>query len=164
MVLSFELFGISLGNTSSVSFKCSLISNVVFWIASFLGLYADHLVATQKSPLLSRCKLQPKQSIISRNDKNDLIALSSFNMIFVALCICCPLYEWAWSRIQAERRLTQFDDWTSIWMSELFIKLPIHALVAEAAFYSFHGLLHYSPTLYRHIHKVRTQSVNMHRV
>jgi sterol desaturase/sphingolipid hydroxylase (fatty acid hydroxylase superfamily) len=175
-LLSKKLFDLFVWNLSTVSFRCSLLSNIVFWIASFLGLYADHLVATtttatatsSSSPpveWLSRCKIQPKQ-IISGKDRDDLIKLAFFNMVFVACFICCPLYEWAWNELQngdgynnssnsnRRRRLTDDDDWTSIWKSEILIKLPIHALVAEVSFFVVHGCLHYSPTLYNHIHSV----------
>lgn len=148
-----KLVDVLVWNISSVSFRCSLVSNIVFWIASSLGLYADHLVATNQSPLLSRCKLQPSR-IVSGKDRDELIALAFFNMFFVACSVCCPLYELAWSWLRAGHRLTEADDWMSIWRSELFFKLPIHALVAEISFYGFHGLLHYSPVLYQHIHQV----------
>jgi len=136
----------------SISVKCGLVSNVVFWVASLLGLYADHLVKSKKSPLLARCKLQPNQHL-SPKEKLDLILLSFFNMIIVALFICCPIFEWLWNHIQHHPdRLAEADDW--IWHRELLLKLPIHAIVAESGFYSIHVIMHRYPFLYRHIHKV----------
>jgi len=144
----------------SVSFRCSVVSNLVFWVASIVGLYADHLVATRQSPLLRRCKIQPT-IVISGKDRDDLIARAVFNMVVVACFVCCPLYELVWSNLpyhhhyyREGHRLTGEDDWGSAWRTELLVKLPIHALVAEAAFFGFHGMLHWSPILYRHIHKV----------
>jgi len=177
-----KLFDLFVWNLSTVGFRCSLVSNLVFWIASVLGLYADHLVTVALSAntntkekttkndtsttntlvhvgtWLSRCKIQPKR-IISGKDRDDLIKLAFFNMVFVACFVCCPLYEWVWSELQngqegSRRRLTDDDDWTSIWKTEVFLKLPIHALVAEVSFFVVHGCLHYTPFLYKTIHSI----------
>jgi sterol desaturase/sphingolipid hydroxylase (fatty acid hydroxylase superfamily) len=168
-LFSKKLVDLFVWNLSTVGFRCSVVSNLVFWIASVLGLYADHLVtvattakannhksATLVGTWLSRCKIQPKR-IISGKDRDDLIKLAFFNMVFVACFVCCPLYEWVWSELQnnnGNRRLTDDDDWASTWKTELFVKLPIHALVAEASFFVVHGCLHYVPFLYQAIHSV----------
>mmetsp|Transcript_8135 Transcript_8135/g.11723 ORF Transcript_8135/g.11723 Transcript_8135/m.11723 type:complete len:182 (+) Transcript_8135:281-826(+) len=74
-------------------------------------------------------------------------------MTFMTFCICCPLYQFLWSSIQSdEHRQTESDVWNL--KEELLFKFPLHALVAEAWFYGVHYLLHYSPWLYKHIHKV----------
>lgn len=140
-------------NLSSLSFRCMLVSNFFFWISSVLGLWADHLVLTQRSPWLKSCKIQPNV-VISGRDRIDLIKLTSFNMVVVAGLVCCPLYEWLWGTLQP-RRLDGCDvDWTSIWKREVFVRLPLHALAAEAGFYAFHVFLHSSPFLYRTVHGV----------
>ena len=141
-------------SSASVGFKCTLISNLVFWPVSILGLYIDHLCYEKRNPiLLNKYKLRPDQCITRTRDKIDLILLSSFNIIFVAFFICCPLYEWLWNRIQGEDgRLKESDEF--IWQYELLLKIPIHILATEIGFYSVHYLLHYSPFLYRYIHKV----------
>lgn len=155
-----------------LSFRCSMVSNAVFWIASGLCLWADHLVATQSetqwkskskirkhiSKTLKSCKIQPNRIILGR-DRSDLITLAFFNMVFVACFICCPLYGYLWNKIQAQTNAQTYPliaekDWNLIWKDELLVKLPIHALVAEVSFYILHGLLHWSPFLYRHVHKV----------
>jgi len=137
-------------DTTSVSFKCTLISNLVFWPASVIGLYIDDLCQKKQSPIFLNCKLQPSQ-FITEGDRIDLILLSSFNMLFVAFFLCCPLYKSLWSWIQGNDRLRESDDF--IWQCELQ-KILLHIVATEIGFYSVHYLLHYSPFLYRHIHKV----------
>mmetsp|Transcript_10494 Transcript_10494/g.16082 ORF Transcript_10494/g.16082 Transcript_10494/m.16082 type:complete len:266 (-) Transcript_10494:229-1026(-) len=144
----------SLGQT--VSYKCCLIANIIFWIGSLLGFFADFLVATQGSPLLARCKLQPHLTI-SGKEKRDLILLTCFNMTFMTFCVCCPLYEHIWSSLYEQsdnhnNRQTEKDVWN--WRQEFFFKFPLHALATECGFYSTHYLFHHSPWLYKHIHKV----------
>jgi len=139
---------------TSVSVKCGLISNAVFWATSLLGLYADHLAAEKKSPLLERCKLQP-QRYLSRKERKDLILLTSFNMIFVVFFVCCPLYEYAWNWFYAgpdRHRLKELDDW--IWYEEVFFKIPLHVVITEMGFYFTHRMLHSSSWLYRNVHRV----------
>lgn len=144
-------------DSQSISFKCALVSNMVFWPLSFLGFYVDYLAASGKSPLLARCKLQPDKHL-SRKEKLYLILLASFNMLFVALVISCPVFEWMWDQMQGpDHRLTESDEW--IWHRELLINIPLHAIVAEISFYSVHILLHSSSFLFRHIHKVHHRFV-----
>jgi len=161
MILVF-LREILLWETASISLKCCLISNAIFWIASLLGLYADHLSEQNKSSLLARCKLQPHRHL-SHDEKKDLLVLTSFNMLFVAVFVCCPLFEWMWNHVQQaggptntntnhHHRLTESDDW--VWQEELLYKIPMHIIITEMAFYSFHSLLHSSSWFYRTIHKV----------
>lgn len=147
----FFLWTHSLWKSASVSMKCGLVSNAVFWNVSLLCLYADRLVETKRSPLLERCKTQPRRHL-SRHERRDLIALSAFNMIFVALFLCCPLFEWAWNVARAEDRLTESDAWS--WREETCRKLVVHAVVTEVWFYAFHRLLHSSSWLYRRVHAV----------
>lgn len=135
----------------SVSFRCTVVSNAIFWTLSLLGFYADHLVATKRSSLLARCKIQPRRHL-SRRDKLDLALLASFNMLFVSFFVCSPLYERLWTVVRGKFRLMDTDDWN--WRHELLVKIPIHAIVADVAFYSIHRLFHASPLLYRHIHRV----------
>ena len=141
---------------TSISWKCAVIANVVFWPLSILGLCADHLAATRISSVLARCKLQLDQHLCWR-ERLDLILLAAFNMIFVALFICCPIFEYIWDYVQGSNWLSETDDW--IWKNELLIKIPLHALITEIAFYSVHVMLHHSPFLYRHIHKVHHRFV-----
>ena len=153
-------------NKSSTSVRCNIISNVVFWILSLLGLCADHLVGsatvntksfssqskTKIVQILLRCKLQPHKSITGR-DRKDLVFLTSFNMLFVSFFICCPIYEWVWNQIQGTHRLSESQDpWN--WPNELLFKLPVHMVMTDMAFYVIHCLLHHSPLLYRYIHKM----------
>jgi len=138
-------------NAKSVSWKCGLVSNAIFWPISLLGMYADHLVAEKKSHLLERCKLQPR-SHLSRKERMDLLLLALFNMVFVVFFICCPLYEFAWNRAYRSCRLTEHDDW--MWLEEVFLKIPVHVAIAETWFYWTHRLLHYSTWLYRNVHFV----------
>lgn len=140
-------------NLSSLSFRCMLVSNFVFWISSFLGLWVDHLVLTQQSQWLKSCKVQPNV-VISGRDRTDLIKLAFFNMVVVAGFVCCPIYEWLWIKLQPHRLGEHDDDWTLIWKHEVLVKLPIHALATETAFYVFHGFLHWSPFFYKNVHRV----------
>lgn len=141
----------------SVGFRCTLLSNVVFWVVTILGLYADHLVATNQSKFLRQHKLQPN-IIIDGSDRLQLIRLTAFNMLFVSCFTCCPLYEWVWNLLQPDGiRLTNENDdnyWTELWKSEICWKIPVHVLVAEVCFYTIHILLHSSQFLYHHIHKI----------
>jgi hypothetical protein len=143
------------GSSASVGFKCTLISNLVFWPVSILGLYIDHLCYERKFPtLLNKYKLQPNQYITSTRDKIDLILLSSFNMIFLAFCICCPLYEWLWNRIQGDGgRLKESDEF--IWQYELFVKIPIHILATEIGFYSVHYIQSPSSIYFTNLYVLR---------
>jgi sterol desaturase/sphingolipid hydroxylase (fatty acid hydroxylase superfamily) len=137
--------------SASTSFRCSALSNAIFWIASLVGLYADHLVETKKSPFLTKCKIQ-NDVFISGNDLRDLILLASLNMLFVSIFLCCPMYEFLWDQLHSSNRLVDSDEW--IWQQELLLKLPVHLLVADLGFYLIHCKLHYSPWLYKHIHKI----------
>uniref|UniRef100_A0A6U3QVN8 Fatty acid hydroxylase domain-containing protein n=1 Tax=Ditylum brightwellii TaxID=49249 RepID=A0A6U3QVN8_9STRA len=149
----------------SVSFKCALVSNLVFYTLSLLCFYVDSLASSSSSSnnetFLSswakRNKLQPNIHL-SRDERKELILLSSFNMTIIAIFVWTPLSEWLWNYIQDdERRLTEEDEW--IWYIELCYKLPIHALIAEIGFYTIHMLLHSSSFLYKHIHKVHHRFV-----
>uniref|UniRef100_A0A7S4N6A0 Fatty acid hydroxylase domain-containing protein n=1 Tax=Odontella aurita TaxID=265563 RepID=A0A7S4N6A0_9STRA len=155
-----------LWDDASISLRCALASNVIFWPLSFLGLYADRSAETGASPRLARCKLQPGR-YLCRRERFDLILLAAFNMLFVAPILCCPLFERMWDFAAGgfggggggggNERLTEADEW--MWRRELLIKLPFHALVAEVAFYSVHILLHSSSFLYRRIHRVHHRFV-----
>ena len=140
----------------SVSWKCAVASNVVFWPLSLLGLWVDHAAATRISSVMAHCKLQPDVHLNS-GEIRDLILLAALNMLFVAPFLCCPVFEWFWDCIQGSNRLSETDEF--LWRKELLIKLPVHALVAEGAFYLVHILLHRSAFLYRHIHKVHHRFV-----
>jgi sterol desaturase/sphingolipid hydroxylase (fatty acid hydroxylase superfamily) len=119
-----------------------------------MGLWADHLVATKQSPLLKACKIR-SGIIISGRDRIDLVALAVLNTTIVTALAACPIVEWVWIWLVPDRPIeSETDVWMAIWTNEAFIKLPIHALVAEAAFYVVHGLLHYSSFLYQTIHRV----------
>ena len=141
---------IFLWNNSSVSLKCAVISNLVFWPLSIFGLYVDYLVATRRSPALIRYKLQPNHSLC-RREILDMVMLAAFNMLIVAPLVC-PLFEYIWDCIQGSNRLASEDEW--IWQQEILIKLPLQFLVTEVGFYTVHILLHYSTFLYHHIHRV----------
>ncbi|KAL7534282.1 hypothetical protein ACHAWF_004775, partial [Thalassiosira exigua] len=140
----------------STSWKCAAASNAVFWPLSALGLCADALAATSPSSWPARQKLQPDRRLSPR-DRTDLISLAAFNMLVVAPFLCCPIFEILWDRIQGSDRLTEADEWR--WREELLLKLPLHALVAEVAFYLVHVLLHRSQFLYRTVHKVHHRFV-----
>ena len=159
---------ISSNETLRLSFRCSLLSNAVFWVASGFGLWADHLVATSTetktktqssklSGVLKSCKIQPNRVILGK-DRADLVRLAFFNMVMMACFVCCPLFGFVWSKIQQTRHLegpsVSEQEWRLIWKHEIGFKLPVHAILAEVAFYVFHGVLHWSPILYKHIHKV----------
>mmetsp|Transcript_13412 Transcript_13412/g.29128 ORF Transcript_13412/g.29128 Transcript_13412/m.29128 type:complete len:258 (-) Transcript_13412:3356-4129(-) len=151
-----QLFRQILWNGTSISWKCAFMSNVVFWPLSVLCLWADRLAATGGSSLLIMCKLQPDQHLCWR-EKIDLMLLAAFNMLFVAPFLCSPVFEYIWNHTQGSNRLSETDEW--IWTNELLIKIPLHALITEVAFYSVHFLLHHSTFLYRHIHKVHHRFV-----
>lgn len=161
--------------TVRLSVRCSLISNLVFWIASFFGLWTDQLVYNlnfcptvkwknenrpkhassyyqRLSKYFKSCKNQPNRFIRGK-DRADLVRLAFFNMVIMALFVCCPLFGYIWDQIKTKRTLQDLN-YSVIWKRELFVKLPIHALLAEVAFYAFHGFLHWSPVFYKHVHKI----------
>eukprot|EP00563_Minutocellus_polymorphus_P005148 CAMPEP_0181034062 /NCGR_PEP_ID=MMETSP1070-20121207/7608_1 /TAXON_ID=265543 /ORGANISM="Minutocellus polymorphus, Strain NH13" /LENGTH=246 /DNA_ID=CAMNT_0023111567 /DNA_START=64 /DNA_END=804 /DNA_ORIENTATION=- len=137
---------------ASVSLKCTVASNVVFWPLALLGLYVDNLTASGAMPRLLRRKLQPDKHLSSK-ERRDLVLLSALNMLFVAPLICCPIFEALWEFMQgSSRRRLEDDEW--VWTHELLVKLPIHAIIAEIWFYAMHVLLHTSAFLYGTIHKI----------
>ena len=145
---------IILWRSLTISFRCSILSSIVFWSISLLGLYVDNCTATaasSKDIFFAKFKLQ-KEKIISGQDRKDLVLLAAFNMIIVSFMICCPIYEWLWNQFQGSQRLTESD--VFIWQHELLIKLPFHIIITDFGFYSIHYLLHASPFLKKHIHKV----------
>ena len=108
------------------------------------------------SKYFKSCKNQPNR-FIRGNDRADLVRLAFFNMAIVAFFVCCPLFGYIWDKTRTKRTLHSHhccNDYSVIWKRELFGKLPVHALLAEGAFYAFHGLLHWSPFLYKSIHKI----------
>ena len=138
-------------STASISLKCTIVSNVVFWPLALLGLYVDHLAASGSFPPLTQFKVQPNRHL-SRRERVDLILLAAFNMLVVAPIICCPIFEAMWNCIQGSARRDEADEWR--WIQELVVKMPIHAIIAELWFYAVHVLLHCSAFLYGTIHKV----------
>ena len=169
-------------DTVRLSFRCSLVSNAVFWITSLFCLWADHLAyclvirGAQSKPqskltirtkalmrlsyYIKSCKLQPNRFIIGK-DRIDLVRLAFINMVLVACFVCCPLFGYTWDRIINQRKIQgkPYEDFSIVWKQEVFGKLPIHALLAEVSFYVVHGFLHWSPTLYKKIHKVHHRFV-----
>lgn len=137
----------------SVSWKCVVASNLVFWPLSALGLCVDYLAAKggKRFSFISKCKLQPNRHL-SKKEVTDMVLLTAINMLFIAPCICCPAFERVWTFIQGDERLSEADEWD--WRREVWTKIPIHIMVTEVGFYSVHFLLHYSPLLFRTIHKV----------
>ena len=140
-----------LTDDGSISWKCCAVSNIVFWSLAIMCLCADYFVANRPTSWIARCKLQPNQHLNSRETIH-LILLASFNMLFLAPYICCPMLEYIWDYIQGDDRLREDDEW--IWQREILVKLPIQALVAEVSFYLVHIILHRSTFLYNHIHKI----------
>ncbi len=136
---------------SSVSFKCVVVANVGFWVISFIGLYADSLVASNQSRWLTAAKIRPTQ-FISGNERRDLIMLTAFNMLIIAPLISAPFCEMLWDRRNGEHRLTEEDEW--VWQIELLRKIPVHFIVTELGFYMIHIVMHSQPVLYKHVHKV----------
>eukprot|EP00523_Entomoneis_sp_CCMP467_P012443 CAMPEP_0168793600 /NCGR_PEP_ID=MMETSP0725-20121227/15170_1 /TAXON_ID=265536 /ORGANISM="Amphiprora sp., Strain CCMP467" /LENGTH=212 /DNA_ID=CAMNT_0008844383 /DNA_START=40 /DNA_END=678 /DNA_ORIENTATION=+ len=100
---------------------------------------------------LLQYKLQPQRHL-STAEFQDLILLTSFNMLLVSVAFCCPFFEFLWSLVCGMDRLSEIDDWD--YRSELLFKLPIHTILTEAAFYAFHHILHQSAFLYQRIHKI----------
>ena len=155
----------------SISFKCGITSNIVYWSLGFIGLCLDSLAAIaapptqQRSPTssssshnfskgnaLRHYKIQPN-TFLTNSEIQDLICLTSFNMIVIALLICCPIFESIWNYVQPHRLDQEMiDDW--IFRNEILCKIPICAVITELGFYSFHYWLHSNTWLYRHIHKV----------
>ena len=171
---------LSANETVKLSCRCSLIANIVFWIASTFGLLVDQLVhnantvaVRSRSPWKNKknvkaidrqrmrlsnyfksCKNQPNSFILGK-DRVDLVRLAFFNMVVMAFFVCCPLFGYAWDLIKMKRALHshQYEDYAVIWKREIFAKLPVYALLADCTFYAFHCFLHWSPLLYKHIHK-----------
>lgn len=137
--------------TASISLKCTIVSNVVFWPLALLGLCVDHLAASGSFPRLTQYKVQPNRHL-SRKECADLILLAAFNMLVVAPIICCPVFEAMWNCIQGSARQDETGEWR--WVQEMLIKVPIHSIIAELWFYAVHILLHRSAFLYGTIHKV----------
>ena len=137
----------------SVSFQCTVVANVVFWVCSFLGLAVDYAAYTGNSSVRAY-KIQPRHSVFQgRDDLRDLIVLAAVNMLGVSFGICCPLYEFLWNRLYLNHhRLDWTDPWNGPW--EVFLKLPVHILLTEFWFYGTHVLLHSIPLFYRNIHSV----------
>ena len=125
--------------SASISLKCTIVSNAVFWPMALLGLYVDHLAASVS--IVRPYKVQPSKHL-SRKGRVDLIVLAAFNMLVVAPILCCPTFEAMWNRSQGSRRQGETDEWR--WVQEVLIKVPIHAIVAELWFYAVHILLHRS--------------------
>mmetsp|Transcript_15428 Transcript_15428/g.23454 ORF Transcript_15428/g.23454 Transcript_15428/m.23454 type:complete len:173 (-) Transcript_15428:219-737(-) len=72
--------------------------------------------------------------------------------------ICCPLFESLWIMIQNDgRRQEDSDAW--LWHHELFVKIPIQAILTDISFYTIHYTLHQFSLLYQHIHKVHHRFV-----
>lgn len=142
--------------SASVSLRCIFLSNVVYWTLSSIGLVADYLFYTQRSEILRKCKLQNHTIFSTRkgqqtDELRDLFLLTGFNMLLISTVICCPLFEWIWDHVN-DHRYAESENWN--WQNELILKIPLHMLVTDMGFYSFHYLLHYSPFLYKNIHKV----------
>ena len=133
----------------TISLKCTIVSNVVFWPLGLLGLYIDDLAASVS--VVRQYKVQLNKHL-SRKDRADLMLLAAFNMLVVTPIFCCPLFEAMWNYTQGSDRQDEADEWR--WVQELLIKVPIHAIIAELWFYAVHILLHSSAILYGTIHKV----------
>ncbi|GFH54935.1 hypothetical protein CTEN210_11411 [Chaetoceros tenuissimus] len=135
----------------SISFRCVVAANAFYWLISTIVLHIDSLVAKNKSPWLKQYKIKPNH-YISGKERRDLIMLSAFNMLMVAPLISVPLFEILWDRVHGNFRLSENDTW--VWEIELLQKIPIQILVTEVGFYTIHIIMHSSPLLYKHVHKI----------
>lgn len=108
-------------SSASISLKCTVVTNVVFWPLALMGLYVDHLSASGAFPRLTQFKVQPNKHLSGR-ERGDLILLASFNMLVVAPIVCCPMFEAIWNYIQGPAWQDETDEWR--WVQELLFKVP----------------------------------------
>ena len=100
---------------------------------------------------------------LSKKEYVECLIVSALNMILIFGFIWVPIMDYAWSK-KMKRTLyygnnnIDDEDTTSVLLplvlKEVFVKIPIHMLIAEVWIYTSHVMLHKIPSLYKHIHKI----------